>query len=247
MRMHGTANVIDGQTAPRDEAPAGKPGPFWGWPGWGLLIYAIVLGSLQSLWWVLIYGGADWLTSLHDRRVRVHFDWELHIPFVPVLVPVYMSINPLFLIGPFILRTRREVNALIASMALTTLLAGVGFLLVPAEPAFATPDISGDGGVLPILFAFTKRVVLRYNMLPSLHVALSTICLAAYATRAGMVGKMLLGAWGAAIAASTLLTHQHHVIDVVTGLALAFLAKRFIYDRWLAQSALGAPAQEGHA
>ncbi len=61
---------------------------------------------------------------------------------------------------------------------------------------------------------------------------MSCLSLAAYGTRAGPAEKALLGAWAAAIALSTLLTHQHHLLDVATGLALAILAKRFIYDYW---------------
>jgi hypothetical protein len=75
-------------------------------------------------------------------------------------------------------------------------------------------------------------MTLRYNMVPSLHVALSSVCLAAYATRGGGVVKLLLGVWGAAIVLSTLVTHQHHMIDVVTGLILAWAGKVNIYDRW---------------
>ena len=63
---------------------------------------------------------------------------------------------------------------------------------------------------------------------------MSCICLAAYATHCGLVGKALLGSWAAVIALSTLLTHQHHVFDVAVGLALAAIGKRFIYDCWRA-------------
>src|SRR4051812_21696325 len=114
--------------------------PFLAWPGAGLLAYALLLGTAQTLWWLLAYGGADWLTGLHGRRVRIHLDAELDIPFVPALVLAYLSINVVFLAVPFVLRTRRELEALTATLAVVTGVAAVCFLLVPAEPAFEPAD-----------------------------------------------------------------------------------------------------------
>jgi membrane-associated phospholipid phosphatase len=44
-----------------------------------------------------------------------------------------------------------------------------------------------------------------------------------------VVGRTLLWIWATAIALSTLLTHQHHVIDVAAGWLLATLCMRFVY------------------
>ena len=106
----------------------------------------------------------------------------------------------------------------------------MGFLLLPAEVAYSRRDAGAWSGLL----GFARGVALPYNLVPSLHVAMGCVCLAAYATRCGAVGKALLAAGAAAIALSTLFTHQHHLLDVLTGLALAAAAKRLIYDRWTA-------------
>jgi membrane-associated phospholipid phosphatase len=79
--------------------------------------------------------------------------------------------------------------------------------------------------------------VLRYNLIPSLHVALSTATLAAYGTCRGAWGRILLAVWGGLIGLSTLLTHQHHVVDVVTGLLLGWAGYQLLYRRWLAAAA----------
>jgi len=95
-----------------------------------------------------------------------------------------------------------------------------------AELAFAPPQ---DLGAFPELFRFADRLNLTYNLVPSLHVALSVLCIAAFSARANPAGKVLFWIWAVAIALSTLLTHQHHVIDVVAGFALALIAYRFVY------------------
>jgi hypothetical protein len=205
-----------------------KREPFLAWPGWALFTQALLLALPVTLWWVFVFHGADWLTGLRSHRVRVHLDAELAMPFVPPFVLAYLSMDIVFIPAPFILRSRREVQALALSVAVVTAVAGLGFLLLPAELAYP----SRDPGTWSPLFAVAREMALTYNLVPSLHVALSCLCLAAYATRCGAAGKVLLGIWAGAIALSTLLTHQHHLLDVATGLALAIAGKRFIYDPW---------------
>jgi membrane-associated phospholipid phosphatase len=205
---------------------SGRSEPFFGWPGWKHLRYAGWLSLAGVLWFLLIYGGADALNVHRAVRVPVHFDWELVIPFVPETVLIYMSIYLLFLAAPFVLRDREKFLALSITLNTVILVAGICFVLVPAEPAFAPPK---SLGAFPGLFRFADWLNLTTNLVPSLHVALSVGCVAAFATRAGSIGKAVLWTWAAATAASTLLTHQHHVVDVVAGFALAGAAFKFIY------------------
>jgi membrane-associated phospholipid phosphatase len=207
--------------------------PFLGWPGWGIFGEAFVLGTAQTLWWIAVYVSADWLTGLRAERVRIHLDAELQIPFIPAMILVYRSIDLMFPLAPFVLRMRAELRALTATLALVTGIAGVGFLLLPAEVAYAPRD----PGVWEPLYLWNQRIVLTYNMVPSLHVALSIATLSAYAQRRGKVGKALLIIWGMAIALSTLLTHHHHLLDLVTGLLLGWGGYALVYRRWLDRTA----------
>jgi membrane-associated phospholipid phosphatase len=203
---------------------------FWGWPGWKHLRYAALLSLAGSLWFVMVYGGADALTAHRTFRVRVHFNAELGIPFIPEAVVVYMSIYLLFLAAPFILRQRHEFFALAMTLNLVILAAGICFLLFPAQLAFPPPK---NFGAFPNLYHFAAQLGLTYNLMPSLHVALSAVCIAVFAARSGKIGKACLWTWAIAIAASTLLIHRHHVLDVITGFALALAAYKFIYFGFL--------------
>src|SRR5215469_3005774 len=102
---------------------------FWGWPGWKHLCFAWLVSLAGLLWFVLVYGGADFLTAHRSFRVRVNLDAELSIPFIPEAAIVYMSIYPLFIAAPFILRKRTEFFALAMTLNITVLIAGFCFLL----------------------------------------------------------------------------------------------------------------------
>lgn len=203
--------------------------PFLGWPGWRLLGEAVLLGTVQTLWWLAIYGGADWLTSIRTDRVHVHLDLELKIPSISAFILIYRSIDAMFLLAPFILRSRRELLALTMALAMVTAAAGIGFVLLPAELAYAPQD----HGAWEPFYRWNERIVLTFNLVPSLHVALSVVTLSAYGLGRGKLGRGLLAGWAAAIALSTLLTHQHHLLDVVTGLMLGALGHSLVYRRYL--------------
>jgi membrane-associated phospholipid phosphatase len=205
---------------------------FWGWPGWRLLVQSALLGSCQVLWFFFIYGGANYLTTLHSYRVRLHFDWELGVPFVPWMVLGYMSVYPLFVMAPFVLRTRREIVSLVLTLASITLVAGIFFLILPADLHFPPEP---DSGNWTWLVEFAKRIALEHNFMPSLHVGMSAVCVLVYMPRAGPLGKTLLWLWSAFISASTMLIHQHYVVDVITGYALAWAGVQWGYRRWVAQ------------
>lgn len=199
------------------------------WPGWGHIAQSAGLGLLFVMWLELIYGGADYVTSLRVARVPVHFRWELAIPFVPEMTVFYVSIFPMFWISPFVLRTAREMVAFYGCLASATLVAGVVFLLIPSESAFPAPEVPAFWNQL---YNAADTLNLTYNMLPSLHVTCSILCVDIYSRRATRGGKLLFCTWGFMIALSTLLTHMHHLLDVISGFLLAMFVSRCCYGRW---------------
>jgi membrane-associated phospholipid phosphatase len=203
---------------------------FIAWPGWSFLCFAWLLSAANAGWFAFVYGASDWFTAHRTTRVPIHLPIELSIPLIPGAVLIYMSIYVLFVIGPFIVRDRREFSALICALALATLFGGIGFLLLPSRAAFAPArNLNSWAG----LFNFADRLNLDYNMVPSLHVALSVCCIAAFVRHSGQAGCWLLWLWAIAIALSTILTHQHHIIDVVSGWLVGAFSYRFARTRWV--------------
>ncbi len=193
----------------------------------------VFLSLLLTLLFCAIYGTADYLTGLRSDRIYIHLPIELQIPFVPAMLLAYMSLYPMFWLGPFVLRTSVEVRALVCSLAGVTLMGGVGFLLLPAETAFHPPDVSP---AWQGLYRIADRLNLDYNLAPSLHVAFSWCCADVYAQKTARRWiKFGLWGWALLIAASTVLTHQHHLLDVVLGLVVGAIGSRFLYARRVAR------------
>ena len=203
---------------------------FLAWPGWVHLRFAGLLSLANGLWFVLVYGGADRLTARHGLRVPVHLAAELRIPFVPAMTVFYMSLYLLFLLAPFILRTRREFRAVVLTMASVILVGGIAFLLIPAELAFSPPR-AAELGAWAGLYHLADSLNLTYNLLPSLHVAFAVVCVSAFSPHAPPTARAFLWLWAVLIAASTVLTHQHHILDVITGWLLALACGRVLSAR----------------
>ena len=212
---------------------AGDRTTFRGWPGAKNLVYAyVVLGVPSFAWFAFVYAGADYVTGLHDFRVPLYLPVELSIPLIPASGVFYNSLHAAYLIAPFVLRTRPEMHALVLVWFLITLVGGIVFLLIPFEPGFPEPDVS-QMGIWRGWYEFADRANLRFNCCPSLHVAWGVACVDVYARFVGRFGKALLWSWGFAMCLSTLLLHQHHVIDVVAGLALALWGSRVLFPTFL--------------
>ena len=205
---------------------SGSAGPWLAWPGAAHLRFALVLALVGGGWFALVYGGANAWTARRTEWWSVHFPFETAMPFIPEMIVIYVSLYSIFILSPFILRTRRELLSLAISCNLAILIAGVGFVLIPAALAYPAPAHIRS---LPELFHAADRLNLTYNLVPSLHVTFAVLLGAAVARPADPSGRLLLWLWVSAIAVSTLLTHQHHIVDVLAGALLGAVVYRWVY------------------
>lgn len=184
------------------------------------------LGAAHLLFFCAVFQAASWLAEQRSVRYRLYFPGELDIPFWPSWIWVYASMLVVVVIPPFFLGVA-QVKRLGMQCQAALLAACACFLLFPAELGFvrAIPSEMPYDLIYACLFAADRG----NNLVPSLHVAVSTLCLPAYAgVTTSFPGRLALWSWLGAIVASTLLVHQHHLVDVVCGLALAFLVRRWM-------------------
>lgn len=178
----------------------------------------------EAVWitclWLAVYGGASWITGQHEYRVRLGTRLDSVIPFVPAAAVAYLSLFPMFWLAPLVLRTRDQVISFSKSLAWLIVLSGVAFLLIPSDEPHPPQHPAGFFGGL---HALADHLNLNYNFFPSLHVGMAVVCAWAYGRCAARWLAVCCWLWAAAISLSTLLTHQHYVVDVVAGAALACL------------------------
>lgn len=185
---------------------------------WPHLRHFALLWALITAEFTVVYYGADWIAAHHALRIHAYLRSELHIPLVPVMVVPYMTMYVIFLFTPVVLRRSADLVRFAGALALVIAVAGIAFLLLPAQLGFA--PVSAPGSIWEPWLRLATTLSRTNNLLPSLHVALFTVAAVTFAARVSTPVRAFLGIWLLIVAAATLLTHQHHLIDVVTGLAL---------------------------
>jgi hypothetical protein len=167
---------------------------------------------LFALIFAACYGGAAWWTStLPGPLPSWDFAFEQRVPFVPSLSIIYLTITPVLLLAPFLLRDRTPMFAY--ALSVQTIIAALFFLLFPQANAWTRPDVTGWPR---IPFGIADAMNLAYNEFPSLHVAFAVSAARAYRRFAWTL-------WAAAVAVSAWLMWEHHLVEIVGGVALAMI------------------------
>jgi hypothetical protein len=183
-----------------------------------LIVRAGAASVLLSLLFLVVYSGANWLTSQRTDVGTWHYAWERFIPFMPLMIIPYMSIDLFFVVAPFLCRDERELATFSRRIVLAILVAGVCFLAMPLKLAVDHPPLEGWMGSL---FGWFFAADMPYNLCPSLHIAFRTILAEKYARHTRGLWNVATHVWFSLVGFSTLLTYQHHVVDVAGGFLLA--------------------------
>ncbi len=199
-----------------------------GWPRGGALRGNLLLAGVFATYFWLVYWAGNFVALHAARRFQVALPFEALIPFVPWTAAIYLTIMPLLWLAPFILRTRERLLPLFVALCTEVTVAGVVFCIFPVELSFPAHELSGPEG---LLIDLTRAITLQYNCVPSLHVAITLTAAWAYQDAGGTRWRIFVWCWAAAIVASTLSAHQHHLVDVATGAALSMAAVRYVAPR----------------
>ncbi|PYJ10869.1 MAG: serine/threonine protein phosphatase [Verrucomicrobia bacterium] len=192
-----------------------------------LRLKALAASVGLSALFLLVYGWCNWITAQRHDVGTLFFEWERLIPFVPLMIVPYMSIDLFFVGAPFLCRDARELSTLSKRIVVSIGVAGICFLLFPLRFAFERPHASGWFG---IAFDWFRGMDLPYNLLPSLHIAFRTILAQLYHRHTRGILRAASNFWFVLVGLSTLLTYQHHLMDVVAGFALGVSCIYFIRE-----------------
>jgi protein-tyrosine phosphatase/membrane-associated phospholipid phosphatase len=192
-----------------------------------LRLKALAASIGLSVLFLVVYGWCNWLAAQRHDVGTIYFEWERFIPFVPLMLVPYMSIDLFFVAAPFLCRSERELAALSKRILAAIVVAGICFLLFPLRFAFERPPASGWLGAV---FAWFRAMDQPHNLLPSLHIAFLTILAQHYARHTRSLLRTASNVWFVLVGLSTLLTYQHHLMDVVAGFALGVCCIYFIRE-----------------
>jgi len=164
------------------------------------------------------YGFANWWASTRTNVPSMAFDWERAMPFWPLTIFPYWSINVFYALSLFLARNRHTLDRHALRLMTATLVACGCFIVWPLHFSFGQPPVEG---VSAFLFNALRGFDQPFNQAPSLHIALAVILWDWYRQflRARWA-RAVLHLWTLAICASVLTTWQHHFIDIPTGALL---------------------------
>jgi membrane-associated phospholipid phosphatase len=181
--------------------------------------------GLFLLYFALVYFGLGSLSVWLGRSMDLYAAWETRIPCVPFMVWIYLSLYAIFTL-PLLHMSSDQMAALSRQSTVMLLVAGATFLALPGRLGYLPAAYTGiDGSILAFLDGLSATT--GHNLVPSLHVAFSALILLSCRDLVSWRLSLIYIVWLVLICASTVLTHQHHLLDIATGLALA------ISVRWL--------------
>jgi membrane-associated phospholipid phosphatase len=175
--------------------------------------------------WVVTYFPVG---SLNRHRPATVLAWD-PVWRVPVWSPFLLAYISAFFMPFVVLAVMKDVRRfrrLLAAVSAVIIVSLVFFVLWPLT--LPRPDIVGAGFIDRMLMSM-YAVDPPANLFPSLHVSMAFIFSEAIAFER-RAWRWWARAWALLIAASTLLIHQHYLMDVIGGLVMAYAA----WSVWLA-------------
>jgi len=187
------------------------------------------LGLALAIFYLLYNLTTVYSVSLYTRYPPQIYNlatpFDKFVPFIPAMIIPYSWSLVLFVVSFFLVRTSTQLSLLTYRLILTTIVACLVFYFYPARFSFSRP-IPDDWTQFG--YQFLQLVDKPFNQLPSLHVSYAMLLgvslwdgvaskkrwiLAAY--------RLLLTGICTLIALSTVLTYQHHLLDMFGGVVLA--------------------------
>jgi membrane-associated phospholipid phosphatase len=173
--------------------------------------------------WLVLAGGSYFVINRLPRGelIDMSTDFDRALPTWPIFVVPYLSFLPLvFVLMPMLLwRNERLFRVFTLSVLAAQVVMNVCYLLIPAT--LVRPELQGSDIFTVLLRDVVWVIDQPLNTFPSNHVALSVLAIVVLAMLPqGLKRFWLLQLWLALVALSTLLTHQHVIADLISGVIL---------------------------
>ena len=175
-------------------------------------------------------GGYTVVNALTAHRPDLHhlgFQFEQSLPFVPVLILVYLLNFALLALTYLVIDDLAYFKRTIKAFFILVTFHFLIFLIYPVEYTLR-PAVHYEAGWVEKIVSFYYWVDLPYNCFPSMHIS-----------NAFLVGFLLnryRPGWGkilfpvsVLLAISVVLVKQHYVVDVLAGFVVGYAVFRLIF------------------
>jgi membrane-associated phospholipid phosphatase len=184
-------------------------------PGWLVKSIWVIVLLLLFLAYFLLNSPRE---PIHSLETTV----DDQIPLLPVFVFPYLSLYALLAISLWrFLKVESRIFIIAAlAISLDLVLSYLFFLFYQTQverPVILGSDVSSS--ILRWIYSTDKP----FNAFPSLHTSLSTLLVLLWG-RVGSRIQPIIALWAVFIVASTLLTKQHYIADVLGGIAIALMS-----------------------
>ena len=159
------------------------------------------------------------LSQRYGRYVHLETNMDEYIPFVPTFIFIYILYYFYPILFPMVVRKRTTLYVSALSFIILQIFSVTSFIMIPSKMIRPFVEAGGEPELLLVNFIYT--IDSGFNLLPSLHVAHTTvITLLFFHTRHRW--RYAVACITFLICCSTVLVKQHYIIDVPFGFLFAF-------------------------
>lgn len=201
-----------------------------------LFLYTIILFLILYTWTGTLYP--------EGTGYRLDFLGENYIPFVPEMAIFYV-----FLYFPMVILTmiyfafidEEKGYALGWAIVVMNVIATIVYIIFPVSTYWWRQELLAnriEGNFFADLMYFYYQNETSFNCVPSMHAGMSTICFFTwyqyYKLKQNFKTKIiaiLTFIIAIGVVLSTLFVKQHYIIDEITGILLAYIVGRLIFQK----------------
>ncbi|XDD48616.1 phosphatase PAP2 family protein (plasmid) [Leptospira sp. WS39.C2] len=189
------------------------------------LVPFVIIYFRISLLFLFFYLGSNYLNTFRTKYYHWYFPFEQSIPLYEWAIFPYISVF-IFFILPMFYFDNSEIKKIERSFLFSILISTLIFLIFPTKLGFLnTPEFG-----INVLLSSLKKVDPPHNLVPSLHVCFTSIVLLSlYKKENSRVFLLFYSIWAILIYSSVIFTHQHHLIDIIGGIVLSFIAIKIFH------------------
>ncbi|PKG35663.1 phosphatase PAP2 family protein [Psychrobacter okhotskensis] len=186
------------------------------------MLYSLTNLYAQALFYDIQFSELSSINSVCPKKVyNLATPIDVAIPFIPLMIVPYSWSIMLFCASFFMIKTPAQLSLLTGKLILATLFACFIFYIFPAKFTFERPTVLGWAHYGYQFLHITDK---PFNQFPSLHVAYAVLLgTSLWQLSKSALYRLALCCICSLIIVSTVLTYQHHLLDIAGGLLLAAL------------------------